>query len=82
MGCGIASILLHNFPYPATWLQYLGTIVFVLNVVVFCLLTLATAARYLAFRGLWGVVAKHNVAGLFWGTFPMAFITIVVSLPF
>jgi tellurite resistance protein TehA-like permease len=80
MGCGIASILLHHFPYPATWLQYLGTIVFVLNVVVFVLLLLATIARYLFFSGVWSVVTKHNVAGLFWGTFPMGFVTIVVSV--
>jgi tellurite resistance protein TehA-like permease len=80
MGCGIASILLHHFPYPATWLQYLGTIVFVLNVVVFVLLLLATIARYLFFSGVWSVVTKHNVAGLFWGTFPMGFVTIVTMI--
>jgi tellurite resistance protein TehA-like permease len=78
MGTGIASILLHNFPYPARWLRYLGTIVFVLNVAVFVLLLGATVARY-ALWPVWRTVAHHKVAGMFWGCFPMGFATIVVS---
>ncbi|BEI86269.1 hypothetical protein CcaverHIS002_0605560 [Cutaneotrichosporon cavernicola] len=80
MGCGMAAILLHHFPYPTVWLEYLGTIVFVLNVVVFVLLLLATIARYLFFSGVWRAVANHHLAGLFWGTFPMGFVTIVTMI--
>lgn len=79
MGTGISSILLHNFPYRARWLEYLGTIVFVLNVVIFVVLLVATVARYTIWRGVWRIVAKHNVAGMFWGCLPMGFATIVVS---
>lgn len=79
MGTGITSILLHNYPYHARWLEYLGTIVFVLNVALFVLLLGATIARYTVWRGVWSTVAKHNVAGMFWGCFPMGFATIVVS---
>lgn len=78
MGTGITSILLHNFPYKARWLEYLGTIVFVLNTVVFVLLLGANIARY-ALWPVWKTVAKHNVAGMFWGCLPMGFATIVVS---
>ncbi|GMK57176.1 hypothetical protein CspeluHIS016_0400100 [Cutaneotrichosporon spelunceum] len=80
MGCGMASILLYRFPFPAAWLRYLGIAVFVLNVVVFVLLLLATIARYLFYKGVWRAVANHNLAGLFWGTFPMGFVTIVTMI--
>ncbi|CAK9785975.1 hypothetical protein CC85DRAFT_302467 [Cutaneotrichosporon oleaginosum] len=76
MGTGITSILLHNFPYRARWLEMLGTIVFVLNVAVFVLLLGATIARY-SLWPVWRTVARHKVAGMFWGCFPMGFATIV-----
>lgn len=79
MGTGISSILLHNFPYPARWLEYLGIIVFVLNIVIFVVLLVLTVARFVMFRGLWSAISKHTVAGMFWGCFPMGFVTIVVS---
>lgn len=79
MGTGIASILLHNFPYPGHWLQMCGTIVFVLNVVLFVTLLAFTIARYICWRGVWTVVLKHNVSGMFWGCLPMGFCTIIVS---
>lgn len=79
MGTGIASILLYNFPYPAEWLRILGIIVFVLNVLVFALLAGGNLARYLRFKGLFKATVTHPVAGMFWGTLPMGFATIVVS---
>jgi hypothetical protein len=79
MGTGIASILLHNFPYPARWLEYLGVILFVLNVVAFVVICAFTLARYVCWKGIFSVVLKHNVASMFWGCFPMGFTTIIVS---
>jgi tellurite resistance protein TehA-like permease len=79
MGTGISSILLHNFPYPARWLQYLGTIVFALNVLAFVVILAFTIARYACWTGVWGVVLKHNVTSMFWGCFPMGLATIIVS---
>lgn len=80
MGTGISSILLYNFPYPARWLEYLGIIAFVLNVVIFTVLLALTMARFILFRGLWTQLLHHNVASMFWGTFPMGFVTIIVSV--
>lgn len=82
MGTGITSILLYKFPYNAYWLRVLGIIVFVINVVLYSVLFILTIARYVFFRGVFGIVAKHNVAGFFWGCAPMGFTTIVVSLTF
>lgn len=78
MGTGIVSILLHNFPYPARWLEILGVVVFVLNVAVFVLLCAGTVARYVLWRGMFTVTAEGNDS-FGWGTFPMGFVTIVVS---
>ncbi|GMK54788.1 hypothetical protein CspeluHIS016_0113740 [Cutaneotrichosporon spelunceum] len=76
MGTGITSILLFNFPYGARGLEYAGTAVFVLNVVLFVLLSIATIARYILFP-VWVTVANHKVAGMFWGCMPMGLATIV-----
>ncbi|BEJ11401.1 hypothetical protein CspHIS471_0108230 [Cutaneotrichosporon sp. HIS471] len=81
MGTGITSILLYNFPYRARWLEYAGTVVFALNVVLFVLLFLATIARY-AIWPIWGTVARHKVAGMFWGCMPMGLATIVNMICF
>ncbi|KAL7424801.1 Plasma membrane sulfite pump involved in sulfite metabolism [Cryptotrichosporon argae] len=77
MGTGIVSILLHQFPYPARWLQYLGTAVFALNVALFAALAVLSVMRYLVWRGVWTAVLHHNVSSAFWGTAPMGLVTIV-----
>ncbi|GFZ51187.1 Sulfite efflux pump SSU1 [Saitozyma sp. JCM 24511] len=82
MGTGITSILLHNLPYNARWLQILGTIIFILNVVVFVLLSLGNIARYVRYKGVFSAVGKHTLAGLFWGCLPMGLATIVNMVSF
>jgi hypothetical protein len=79
MGTGITSILLYTFPYPAEWLRILGMIIFILNIVIFSLLALGNAARYWRYKGVFNATISHNMAGMFWGTLPMGFATIVVS---
>lgn len=79
MGTGITSILLYNFPYPAHWLRIVGTIIFVLNIAVFCLLALGNTARYVKYRGVFRATVTHPLAGMFWGCLPMGLATIVVS---
>lgn len=82
MGTGITSILLYNLPYNAHWVQMLGIIIFVLNVAIFAVLGIASIVRYIRWKGLFGAVGNHLVAGMFWGTLPMGMATIVVSLSF
>ncbi len=79
MGTGITSILLHNLPYNAGWLQRLGIVIFVLNVVIFALLVVGNLVRYIRWKGLMSSVNTHPLAGMFWGCLPMGFATIVVS---
>ena len=79
MGTGITSILLHNLPYNATWLQRLGIVIFVLNIAIFVALVVGNLVRYVRWRGLFSTVASHPLAGMFWGCLPMGFATIVVS---
>lgn len=79
MGTGIVSILLYNFPYPADWLSRLGIVIFGFNIVLFVLISLATCARYIVFRGLFNQVNRHPQSGMFWGCLPMGFATITAS---
>jgi len=79
MGTGITSILLYNFPYQAEWLRTIGTIIFVLNIVIFALLATGNLIRYIRYKGVFTSTLTHPVAGLFWGTLPMGLATIIVS---
>lgn len=79
MGTGISSILLYNFPYPAEWLRILGIVLFIINVAVFALLSVGNVVRYVRYKGIFGRTLDTPAAGLFWGTLPMGFATIVVS---
>jgi len=79
MGTGITSILMYNFPYPASWLRTIGTVLFVANLFIFAALAIGNVARYTRFKGLFTSTLTHPVAGLFWGTLPMGLATIIVS---
>ena len=78
-GTGITSILLYNLPYSASWLQRLGITIFVLNIVIFVLLSLGHVVRYIRFKGLFTASILHLQSGMFWCTLPMGLVTIVVS---
>lgn len=80
MGTGITSILLHNLPYNAGWLQRLGIVIFVLNILIFVLLVIGNLVRYVRWKGIMRSVNTHPLAAMFWGCLPMGFATIVVGL--
>ena len=67
MGTGITSILIHNLPYNGRWLYWISVILFVLNVVIFVLLSVMSAMRYIMFRGIWSSMLAHPVQSLFLG---------------
>lgn len=79
MGTGIVSILLFNFPYPAGWLRRVCIVIHGFNIVLFIAISCATIYRYVRWKRLLSTVLVHPQTGMFWGTLPMGFVTIVVS---
>ena len=77
MGTGITSILLHNLPYNAHWLQYISYAIFALNVLLFVLFTLISLLRYVLWPNIWTAMIRHPSQRLFLGCFPMGLATIV-----
>lgn len=73
MGTGIVSILLHNLPYNAQWLQYISYLIFALNVVLFVTFLVISILRYALFPEIWSAMLEHPGQSLFLGCFPMGF---------
>ncbi|KAF5026838.1 hypothetical protein F66182_1032 [Fusarium sp. NRRL 66182] len=82
MGTGIVSILLHNLPYNAIWLQYMSYIFFGLNVLLFTTFLGISIARYALYPEIWGAMVSHPGQSLFLGCFPMGFATIINMMVF
>lgn len=82
MGTGITSILLHNLPYNARWLQYISYVLFALNVLLFVLFTGISVLRYSLYPRIWTAMTRHPTQSLFIGTFPMGLATIVNMVVF
>lgn len=72
MGTGIVSILIHNLPYNAPWLQYISYIFFGLNVLLFGIFSGMSVARYALYPEIWWAMISHPGQSLFLGCFPMA----------
>ncbi len=73
MGTGIVSILLHNLPYNAPWVQYISFGFFILNISLFLVFLAITLARYALYPEIWHVMLKHPAQSLFLGCLPMGF---------
>lgn len=73
MGTGIVSILLHQLPYNAQWIQYISYIFFSANVILFVVFLSVTIARYALYPEIWSVMIGHPGQSLFLGCFPMGF---------
>ncbi|TPX06955.1 uncharacterized protein E0L32_011100 [Thyridium curvatum] len=82
MGTGIVSVLLHNLPYNAYWIQVISYIFFALNIVLFTVFFAITVARYLLYPEIFVVMLKHPAQSLFLGCLPMGFATIVNMIVF
>jgi tellurite resistance protein TehA-like permease len=78
MGTGIVSILLHNLPYNAAWLQYVSYVFFCINVVLFVVFLAISVARYVLYPEIWGAMIAHPGQSLFLGCFPMAFASMLL----
>ena len=71
MGTGIVSILIHQLPYNALWLQWVSVVFFILNVSLFAVFTGITALRYTLYPEIWSAMIRHPAQSLFLGCFPM-----------
>lgn len=76
MGTGILSILLQTFPFQFYGLPTIALVVYVMNIVIFCVFTIITIARYTLFPPIFQLMMKHSSQSLFIGTFPMGLTTI------
>ncbi|ORY16795.1 voltage-dependent anion channel [Clohesyomyces aquaticus] len=77
MSTGVTSILLHQIPYHAHWLDIISEIFFVLNIVLFLLFTLISVLRYTLYPHLIAAVLRHPHQSLFLATFPIGLGTII-----
>ncbi|KAL2063843.1 hypothetical protein VTL71DRAFT_4337 [Oculimacula yallundae] len=77
MSTGVLSIMLHQLPYNASWLQIISTIVFVLNLSLFLLFTFISCLRYFLYKGVFAAVLKHPHQSLFLATFPVGLGTLI-----
>lgn len=79
MGTGVTSALVHNFPYGhgSLVIRIFTLITFFLNLVLFILISGATAARYALFPDVWSKMLHHPAQSLFVGAVPMGFATLI-----
>ncbi|KAK0113970.1 hypothetical protein ONS96_014818 [Cadophora gregata f. sp. sojae] len=77
MSTGVLSIMLHQLPYNASWLQIISTIFFVLNLTLFLLFTFISSLRYFLYPRIFPAVLKHPHQSLFLATFPVGLATLI-----
>lgn len=79
MGTGATSALIHNFPYGNgnPFIRIFTLVIFFLNLVLFILISVATAARYALFPDVWSKMLRHPAQSLFVGAIPMGFATLI-----
>jgi tellurite resistance protein TehA-like permease len=78
-GTGAISLLLNGFPYgnERQIVTILTLAFFFLNLVLFCLFTAITIARYALFPDVWSIMLYHPVQSLYIGCFPMGAATLI-----
>jgi len=77
MSTGVTSILLHQIPYHAHWLNIVADIFFVLNIALFLLFTFISSLRYILYPQLIPSVLRHPHQSLFLATFPVGLATLI-----
>jgi C4-dicarboxylate transporter/malic acid transport protein len=79
MSTGGLSLLLQAQPHPFPGLRQIGLAVYVLNIVLFCLVTTALAARFVLFRGALVASVTHPREGFFVPTLFLSLATLITS---
>lgn len=77
MSTGALSIMLHQIPFHAHWLDIVSEIVFVLNIILFLLFALISVLRYTMYPELFLAVLRHPHQSLFLATFPVGLATLI-----
>ncbi|KEI37788.1 uncharacterized protein L969DRAFT_89761 [Mixia osmundae IAM 14324] len=82
MGTGIVHTLLFLLPWPSTHAVFrdIGLVFLVATMLLFICFSIAHVSRYIIFRGIFGVMIRHESHSLFLGTIPMGFVTIVSGI--
>ncbi|KAI9336895.1 voltage-dependent anion channel [Pilaira anomala] len=76
MGTGILCLLLNSFPFQFYGLPTIALVLYVINVVTFCIFVIITCLRYILFPYIFPLMMKHSSQSLFIGTIPMGLTTI------
>ena len=77
MSTGALSIVIHQMPYHARWLNIISTVLFILNLALFLLFTFLSALRYLMHPESFPAVLRHGHQSLFLATFPVGLATLI-----
>lgn len=77
MSTGALSIMLHQIPFHAHWLDIVSDIVFVLNIVLFLIFTFISTLRYTMYPRLFLAVLRHPHQSLFLATFPVSLAALI-----
>ncbi|KAH7048471.1 voltage-dependent anion channel [Macrophomina phaseolina] len=77
MATGMAALILHALPYQNQTVAVLYTIIFILNVFLFVVISILAILRYALYPQTWGVMIRHPVQSLFLGCCPMGLTTVI-----
>jgi len=77
MSTGALSIALRTTPYAFDGEFVIAAIVYVLNILIFIVLLLASVVRYWSYPWIWSRMIRHPVQSLFLGMAPIALSTVV-----
>lgn len=77
MGTGVVASFLFVIPWQASWLYYLGIVLFILNVILFFAFLLISILRYTIWPEIWGVMIQDSTNSLFLATIPIGFATLI-----
>ncbi|KAF4307458.1 c4-dicarboxylate transporter malic acid transport protein [Botryosphaeria dothidea] len=77
MATGMAALVLHALPYQNQTVIVLYTIIFILNVFLFVVISMLAILRYTLYPQTWGMMIRHPVQSLFLGCCPMGLTTVI-----
>lgn len=77
MGTGIISLLLVTEQHKFRGMWAIGVAFYILNIVLFTVFALVTAARFIVFPWSFFIMLHHPTPSMFIGTIPISFATIV-----